>query len=155
MKEYVFLNKEKNNKYYTINQPDSSLWNLNYFFENDYRSYDKDIFIEEQIFYNVMYIYNDFKQKIMYIGFAEWSINEDIKGPSYEDFPYYVNEINSCKISHDNFIEFTQKWLEIKRTLPPFAIIYRDENEWIHCKGFDSKEDMESFVQNYQPAEIH
>ena len=68
---------------------------------------------------------------------------------------YGVDPNNSCKISHDNFIEFRTKWLAIKETLPPFMIIYRDDNDWIDCKGFNSKEEMELFIINYQPDVKH
>jgi len=106
-------------------------------------------FKRELIFYNTTYVYNDFKNKMMYIGFAEWSIDEEIESPDEEEFSSYVNETNSCKISVDNFIELTGKWVELKLQLPPFAIIYRDDNDWIFCKGFDSKENMDLFVTDH------
>ncbi len=155
MKEYIFLNKEHNNKYYTIDRPNPPLWNLNYFFANDYRAYHQDIFTRELNLYNVTYVYNDFKNNMMYIGFGEWFIDEDIDGPSWDEYSNYVNENNSCKISTDNFIEFTKKWMTLKSALPPFAIMYRDDNDWVDCKGFDSKEDMELFVKNYKQEMIH
>ena len=92
---------------------------------------------------------------MLYIGLAEWESDEDIACPSDEEFPTYVNESNSCKISVDNFIEFTKKWVSLKVTLPPFVIIYRDDNDWVDCKGFDTQEDMELFVKNYQPQVMH
>ena len=91
----------------------------------------------------------------MYIGFGEWFIDEDIDGPSWDEYSSYVNEANSCKISVDNFIEFTKKWMALKSVLPPFAIMYRDDHDWVDCKGFDSKEDMELFVKNYKQGMIH
>lgn len=156
MKEYIELYKEKNDKYYTVTRPNPSLWHLHYFFENDYRSYDVDVFNRVINSYNITFIYNYFENNMMYVGFSEWSLSDgEMHCPDEEEFPKYVNETNSCKISVDNFKEFTKKWIEIKKALPPFAIIYRDENDWVHCKGFDSKEDMELFVKNYQPEKVH
>lgn len=155
MKEYIQLYKEQDNRYYTINKPNPPLWHLNYFLENDYRSYKTDMLTRELNFYNVTYIYNNFKNKMMYIGFAAWSIDEEIDSPDDEEFPFYVNESNSCKISIDNFKEFIPKWLKLKQQLPQFAIMYRDDNDWVDCKGFDSQEEMELFVKNYQPGVTH
>ena len=156
MKEYILLYRSKLNKYYNIEKnPKSKLLDLNIFFLEDYRSYDQDIFNKNQIFYNTTYIYNDFKNNMIYVGFAEWSIDEEIESPDDDDFPDYVNESNSCKISHENFKEFVEHWLFLKKELPPFALIYRDESDWIHCQGFQSEKEMEQFVKDYKSETIH
>lgn len=155
MKEFIQLYKEKNNRYHTLSRPNPPLWHLNYFFENDYSSSKMDIFNRELNLYNTTYVYNDFKNNMMYIGFGEWFIDEDIEGPSWDEYPNYVNETNSCKISIDNFIEFAKKWVALKKDLPPFAIIYRDNHDWVDCKGFNLKEEMELFVKNYQSEVMH
>jgi len=148
MKEFIKLYKEKNNRYYTLSRPNPPLWHLNYFFENDYRSCDQNIFIRQLNFYHVTYVYNDFKNHMMYIGFGEWFIDENIEGPSAEEFHDYVNEANSCKMSVQNFLEFKERWSLLKQELLPFALIYRNDNDWIDCKGFESKEAMELFINN-------
>ena len=156
MKEYIFLNKETNNRYYTMYKPNPSLWHLNYFFANDYKSYDQDLFNRTINCYNITFIYNDFVKSMMYVGFSEWSLSDgEMHCPDEEEFPNYVNESNSCRISVDNFIEFTKKWLAIKQELPSFAIIYRDNTDWVDCKGFDLKEEMEQFVKDHQSEIVH
>ena len=156
MKEYILLYKSKLNNYYNLQKyPKSKLLDLNIFFSEDYSQSKIDIFTRELNLYNVTYVYNDFKNNMMYIGFGEWFIDEDIDGPSWDEYSSYVNEANSCKISVDNFIEFTKKWMALKSVLPPFAIMYRDDHDWVDCKGFDSKEDMELFVKNYKQDMIH
>ena len=45
--------------------------------------------------------------------------------------------------------------MEMKKKQIPFAIIYRNDNDWIDCKGFDSKEEMELFVENYKAEVMH
>jgi len=156
MKEYILLYKSKLNNYYNLQKyPKSKLLDLNIFFSEDYSQSKIDIFTRELNLYNVTYVYNDFKNNMMYIGFGEWFIDEDIDGPSWDEYSSYVNEANSCKISVDNFIEFTKKWMALKSVLPPFAIMYRDDHDWVDCKGFDSKKDMELFVKNYKQEIIH
>ena len=92
---------------------------------------------------------------MLYIGFGEWLIDSDIDGPPWDEFGDYVNENNSCKMSLENFLEFRKQWIALKQNLQPFAIIYRDEHDWVDCKGFDFKEAMELFVKNYQSAIEH
>ncbi|MBP6869398.1 hypothetical protein KBC04_00730 [Candidatus Babeliales bacterium] len=151
MKEYILLYRSKLNKYLNIEKcPKSKLLDLNIFISEDYSPYKIDIFTREINLYNTTYIYNNFKEKIMYIGFGEWFVNEDVDGPEYDEYVNYVNENNSCKISVDNFQEFIQNWRTIKKELPSFAIIYRDDKDWVHCQGFQSKEDMEQFIQDAQ-----
>lgn len=66
--------------------------------------------------------------------------------PNKDEFTNYANETNSCKISYENFKEFAKKWTALKQALPPFAIMYRDDNDWVDCKGFESQEEMEQFI---------
>ena len=157
MKNYMYLRLSQFSYYRYISDYISPL-NLKFlvnFFAEDYREYDKKLFVRNINFYNANFIYNDFINKIFYIGCSEWELDENAYYPSAEEFPSYLNETNSCKISHDNFIELTKKWIEMKKIATPFAIIYRDNLEWVHCKGFDSKEKMELFVKHYQPEETH
>jgi len=88
-------------------------------------------------------------ESALYIGFGDWLIDEEIDSPSSEEFFTYIKKIKTCSVSVNNFIEFTQNWVELKLQLPPFAIIYRDDNDLIYCKGFDSQENMELFVTNH------
>ena len=153
MKEYLFLNKEIDNRYYpTKNNMTSNLWDLNNYYFNDCKYFDNSLFINDQSHYNETIIVNDLKNKNLYITTKDFEIEKHI--PDDERLER-TNEFNSCKISYDNFIEFRAKWLTIKKALPPFAIIYRDDNDWVHCKGFDSQEEMELFVKNYQGKIIH
>lgn len=71
---------------------------------NDYRVYDRDLLIRSISYYDATFVYNDIKNNMFYIGIAEWELDEDIKSPSIEEFPHYINKTNSCKISHANFI---------------------------------------------------
>jgi len=147
------LYKSKYNDYYPIKDSIASeLWDLNNYYLSDDRYYDEDLFIKDQSHYNETIIVNDLKKRNFYIVVKDFDIENHIPD---DDRLELTNEFNSCKISHDNFIEFRKKWLAIKELLPSFAIIYRDENNWISCKGFDSKEEMELFVKNYQPDETH
>ena len=156
MKEYLLLYKSKLNNYCNLEKyPKSKLLDLFIFVSEDYSRFQLDIFGRELNLYNITYVYNDFKNHMMYIGFGEWFIDEDIDGPSWEEYPDYVNETNSCKITHDNFNEFSKQWIQLKKELPPFALIYRDNLDWISCKGFDTQEAMEAFVKNHKDEVVH
>jgi len=157
MKEYLFLYKEFNNRYYNlIDFETTSLRFLSDFFSDDYRPYDQQMFIRVVSCYNINFIYNDFKNNMFYIGFSEWELSDgEMHCPDDEEFPDYVNESNSCKIGIDNFIELAKKIMDMKKNPTPFAIMYRDDNDWIDFKGFDTQAEMESFIKNYQPEVVH
>lgn len=151
MKNYIFLRLSRFNSYRHISDYVSS-FNLRFlgeYFEIDYKYYYEEYLFNNIVSsFNAYFIYNDRKNNMLYIGLADWELDEEISCPSDEEFPYYVNESNSCKISYDNFIEFRQKWVQLKKELPFFALIYRDDNDWVDCKSFDSQEEMELFVEN-------
>jgi len=92
---------------------------------------------------------------MLYIGRADWELDEEISCPSDTEFPRYVNDSNSCNMSVDNYLQFRQKWVELKQQLPPFALIYRDDNDWVYCKGFNFQEEMELFLNNVQQKIVH
>ncbi|MBP6869753.1 hypothetical protein KBC04_02640 [Candidatus Babeliales bacterium] len=150
MNNYICLQKNGNH-YYPID--DSIFKDLRYFVDflaGDYRQYDQSLFLNSVTCYNASFVYHNLEQKIFYIGFSEWEIFEEIDIPDDQDFPNYVNETNNCKISVDNFKEFTNTWLTIKESTHFLAIIYRDDNNWIHCQSFNSTEEMGFFVKSLQ-----
>jgi hypothetical protein len=153
MKGYIFLYGSKSDSYLPLNKrlkndPLSLLFSMLF---GDFRPWDNDFLNHTVNFYNAHFIYHDLEKNFLYIGFGDWLIDSEIDGPSDEEFPYYVNESNSCKMSVDNFIEFRKQWAALRQPLWPFAIIYRDEHDWVDCKGFHSKDEMEQFVKNYEP----
>ncbi|MBP6869928.1 hypothetical protein KBC04_03540 [Candidatus Babeliales bacterium] len=151
MKNYLSLYKEYNNRYYYM--PFSvytTLYDLYMFITNDYHPDDPKLFTEETKFFNIIYIYNDINNKLAYIGLHHDDENHELFQDDSPELVDYVNETNSCKISVDNFQEFIQNWRQIKKELPAFAIIYRDDKDWVHCQGFQLKEDMEQFIQDAQ-----
>ncbi|MBP6870157.1 hypothetical protein KBC04_04705 [Candidatus Babeliales bacterium] len=152
MKDFMLLRWSKFDYYCHIENyaSKSNLRFLINFLSDDYRPSDKNVFIRVVNCYNANFVYNDIQNKMFYIGSSEWELDEEIDAPSNEEFPSYVNETNSCKISQNNFIELAIFLIEMKKKTPPFAIIYRDDKDWVHCQGFDSKEEMEQFIQDFQ-----
>ena len=150
MKEFIALYKTITHDFCEINNADqlSDLHFLLLFFSGDYTLYDTRLFNRVVNFYNITFIYNDVINKNLYIGKSLWEMNEDIDAPAKNEFSEYVNESNSCKINYHNFIEFAQSWTAIKSSENLLALIYRDDNDWIDCKGFESQEEMEMFVKN-------
>jgi len=153
----MFLQWSKVNDYRHISVY-SSTSNLRFlvnFFADDYRDYYHDMYYRVATSFNINFVYNDFAKYDMYIGFSEWEVDENMHCPDDEEFQNYVNESNSCKINQSNFMELAKNWMDMKKFKTPFAIIYRDENDWVYCKGFDSQEAMELFVKNYKPEVMH
>ena len=155
MQEYLLLYKSPSNKYYPMkNNMKSGLWDLNEYFLSDYKYYDyyQDFFDQEQIHGQETIVINDKQHKNFYILIIEHNIEEHIPD---DNRLALTNEANSCKISYDNFIEFRQQWVQLQQDLLPFALIYRDDNDWIACKGFVTQEEMELFVGDAQMNIIH
>ncbi len=156
MKECIFLYRSKVDNYLPLDKKwENSLSILNYLLLTDFRPWDEGFLHQDVNLYNANFIYHDFANKMLYIGFGDWLIDEEIDGPSSDEFFTYVKQIKTCSILVENFIEFKQKWIALKQALPSFAVMSRDDNDWVDCKGFDSKEEMELFVKNYQPEIAH
>ncbi|MGZ6251335.1 MAG: hypothetical protein ACXWL2_04860 [Candidatus Chromulinivorax sp.] len=157
MKEYILFYLSRPSTYLPLIKAwdKNSLSSLFSLLFGDFRPRDNDFLHQDVNLYNAHFIYHDFKNKLLYIGFGEWLIDSDIDGPSWDEFSDYVNEENSCKMSVDNYLEFRDKWIQLKKDLPPFALIYRDNFDWVNCKGFDTQEAMENFVKNYKDEVVH
>jgi hypothetical protein len=152
MKEWLTIYKNILNKYSADRlSPSSSLYDLYMFITNDYHAWDTEFFTKPVRVLNITYIFNDLENQVTYIGVHYDDEDHEIFQPDGPGLENYVNETNSCKMSINNFNEFIKKWLEIKENQYSFAAIYRNDNDWVDCKGFNFKEEMEFFVQNYQP----
>jgi len=140
MKEYIELYWSKQNSYVHLDNQliSSNLEFLALYFSVDYKFNQTDFFTQPFNFYSCTFIINDLIHKNFYVGYSEefYSLDDE---ESLEDLKL---EGNSCKISHDNFVKLAQNWMDMKKKRTPFAIMYRDENDWLHCKGFDSKEEI-------------
>ncbi len=149
MKDFLLLHRTQLNNYLPVKKTleHNSLSQLFFVLFSDFRSKEIDFLTKIVSCYNASFIYHDFKNNILYIGRADWELDEEINCPTDEEFPNYVNESNSCKMSVDNYLEFRIKWVQLKQELLPFALIYRDNQNWINCKGFETQEAMELFVK--------
>lgn len=150
MKEYLLLYRPKLDHYVSLDKKykNVSLSVLKFVLFSDFRSKEKDFLTQVVSCYNASFIYHDFQNNMLYIGRADWELDEEIACPPDEEFPTYVNETNSCKMSVENYLEFRQKWVQLKQDLPSFALLYRDDNDWVDCKGFDTQQEMELFINN-------
>ena len=156
MKESFLLYKTPNNNYLPLKQGyQNSLSSLFSLLFGDFRPWDNDFLDREINLYNAHFIYHDLENKTLHIGFGDWLIDEEIDNPSWEELPEYLKKIKNCVMSVDNYLEFRKKWVALKEDPVPFVIMYRDNNDWIDCKGFNSKEEMELFVKNYQSEVMH
>ena len=99
-----------------------------------------------------LYKYHDEKTDMFYIGYYDelkGRLNPITFKPPLHELGNYVTDDNCCKISAKNFIAFTAEWLAIEQAGSPFALMYRDKHDWIHCQAFESQESMEQFMVNY------
>jgi hypothetical protein len=157
MKEYIQLYCSGSDTYLPLDKKwdNNSLSSLFSLLFGDFRPWDNDFLYHDINLYNAHFIYHDLENKILYMGFGDWLIDEEIDNPSWEELPEYLKKIKNCVMSVDNYLEFRKKWVALKEDSVPFAIIYRDDHDWVDCKGFNSQEEMELFVKNYQIKEIH
>lgn len=156
MKESLLLRKTVNNNFLPIkNGYHNSLSSLFSLLFGDFRPWDDNFLYHDINVYNAHFIYHDFDQNMLYLGIAEWELSDgEMHCPEDHEFPTYVHENNSCKMSVDNYLEFRKNWVNLKQELPSFALIYRDNNDWIHIKSFNLQEDMEFFVKNSTQQDI-
>jgi len=49
----------------------------------------------------------------------------------------------------DNFYYLILTWNKILDQLPPFVLLYQDDQDWYEILSFDSKEAMEKFVTDH------
>ena len=99
-----------------------------------------------------IYKYYDEKNDMFYIGYydeLQGRLNPITFKPPLSELGKYINDDNSCKINAKNFTELTTKWLAIEESEAPFAIIYRDKHDWIHCQAFQKEKEMEQFMVDY------
>lgn len=149
MQEYLLLYHSKFEHYLSLDKKykNISLSVLKFVLFGDFRPKETDFLTQVVSCYNASFIYHDFKNNMLYIGRADWELDEEINCPTDEEFPSYVNQSNSCKMSVENYLEFRTKWVQLKQELPSFALIYRDKQDWVACKGFETQEAMELFVK--------
>lgn len=148
MKNYIALERYTHHFYPVQDDLFEDLRYLVDFLSTDYRCYDKRFLKQSLSFYNSSFIYHNFIDKNLHIGFSEWEIRLEVPVPCDSAFPNFVNSSNSCKIHLQNFNEFIKIWLDMKKLEKSFALVYRNENDWIICKGFDSKEELDCFIAN-------
>ena len=157
MKEYLLLYRLKLDHYVSLDKKYKhiSLSVLKFVLSSDFRPNEEDFLNQVVSCYNVSFIYHDFENNMLYVGRADWELDEEIACPSDDEFPHYVNDTNSCRMTVNNYLEFRKQWMQLKQDLFPFALIYRENNDWVDCKGFETQQEMEAFVQQNQQEIIH
>lgn len=106
----------------------------------------------ERRFVFSIYKYYDEKNDMFHIGYydeLQGRLNPIQFKPAFSELGKYIKSDNSCKITTQNFTELTMKWLAIEELAAPFAIIYRAQDDWIHCQAFQKEKEMEQFMIDY------
>ena len=56
-------------------------------------------------------------------------------------------------MTKDNFIHLLFAWDEMLATLPPFALLYQDDQGWYDVMPFESQEEMDEFIAQHTLVE--
>lgn len=150
MKSYISLERYNQHFYPIESDKFEELRYLSEYLSTDYRSFDESYLQQAINFYNSSFIYHDFDQQILYIGFSEWEINTNIPVPCDYAFSSYLKKVTTCKVTTDNFKNFIKIWLNLKKdSTVSYMLIYRNDKNDIECQGFASVELMTKFVTEY------
>jgi len=78
-----------------------------------------------------------------------------------EDYPFISGKtplehfqeglLESVHLTKDNFFNILRTWNKYLEEKPPFLLLYQDENNWFDILPFQSKEEMDQFVENHTP----
>jgi len=103
----------------------------------------------------------DYKNNQVYFSEDYNSYRDKPTTAKIEELLEEENFIELCKIgfldyttmSKDNFIHLLLAWDKILDQLPPFALLYQDDNDWFDVLPFDSQETMKMFVADHTNLE--
>ena len=90
------------------------------------------------------YKYHNKKSDDFFIGSYFFNKDNTLR-PAEHELADHVNTDNSCQISRHNFLDFEEQWLALEKS-NSFAVVYKDEQNWICCQGFVSTKEMYDFV---------
>lgn len=144
MKEYTIIYYDKNlkNYWYCNHYQTTQLDQLIDFLKESYY-YSKETYQYEQTDSDSKLFAQDYTTKLIYITSCygdEWSTLP-------EDYLDYVKQQDACILSFQNFDDFVEQWANFIDQAPPFALIYRDDNDWIHLKKCNSQEEIQNFIK--------
>ncbi|MBP6870159.1 hypothetical protein KBC04_04715 [Candidatus Babeliales bacterium] len=60
------------------------------------------------------------------------------------------NKFKYFKIQKQSFIKLLEDWNNILDIKPSYVVLYQDKNDWVGLQSFQSKEDMEQFIEDAQ-----
>lgn len=139
LEDYIYLERPRSTKILSsfLVRPYSSLESLLSYFEETY-------FPNQVILFHSMHTHHNKKDDTMYIGYYPYA--EYIERTSIPEIDQFVE----CIIDRTNFLEFTENWLALENSSVPYALIYKNEHDWVDCKGFNTEEELYDFVINYR-----
>ncbi|MBP6869757.1 hypothetical protein KBC04_02660 [Candidatus Babeliales bacterium] len=125
----------------------SLLYYLQQFFAQNYPPGDlllKPSYIFEE------YIYHNKEKDLIHIGAFEWADSSKTKRmPERDKIPEYVNKNNTLQMPYENYKELIESWITMQSRYC-WALVYREENDWIKCHGFDTHEQARTFIKEYK-----
>ncbi len=106
----------------------------------------------------------DHENDLVYINESYESNDPKFDTPEINTLIEADNFIALCKMglvdytvmTKDNFTHLLFAWDKIIDTLPPFALLYQDDQGWYDVLSFDTQETMEQFIADHTAIEdIH
>ncbi len=100
----------------------------------------------------------DNQENLVYLSESWSDYDRKVKTTEIEQLIEDQNYIALCKMgflehavmSKDNFIHILFAWEKLLQELPPFALLYQDEQGWFDVKPFATQQAMEQFVVDHQ-----
>ena len=164
IQKYDMCSKQKSLRYYLYNKDHiSNLYNLTIFLMWRFNYVQRDgvlNFIKNHndgIEFEEVNIDIDHQNNLVYFSESWHTYNNKPTTPEIKILLEEENFIQLCKMgfldyivmTKDNFIHILFAWDKILQKLPPFALLYQDENNWYDVLPFDTKQAMEQFVINH------
>ncbi len=159
-------NKYKNgsNRLFILNKGGFSyLYNLTIFLSFHFRYVQSDgilNFIKEcslGVRFELINVDIDHENDLVYINESYDPHDPKFDTPEINALIEADNFIALCKMglvdytimTKDNFIHLLFAWDKIVDTLPPFALLYQDDQGWYDVLPFDTQETMEKFIADH------
>ena len=119
---------------------------------------------KDGLLFELVYVSIDNDNQLVYFSESYDDYCNKPQKPEINKLLENENFIELCKMdwleynvmTKNNFIHLLFAWDKIVDTLPPFALLYQDDQGWYDVLSFDTQETMEQFIADHTAIEdIH
>ena len=103
---------------------------------------------------------SDYKNKLIYLHDTQFDYCKDAKSSDLAKLLDELSPLQACQqnlidyvvLTQKNFYQLVYNWDSLYQKNPvPFALLYKDENDWYDVIPFQTEEEMQNFVSNHLP----